>query len=169
MNLVKPKVQNAPPPVLKCKPCTLVPKASTFILLAMLAGSEILLDLTASNAALAASPKETTEILLGMSTALSGPAADLGKNMLEGVSAGFARANRGEGVRNKYKLRILALDDGYEPARTAPNMRRLIEEDKVLAVIGNVGTPTAIAASVRQGPADRALTRIPASPSSAAR
>jgi branched-chain amino acid transport system substrate-binding protein len=43
-------------------------------------------------------------------------------------------------------LRLIALDDGYEPARTAPNMRRLIEEDGVLAVIGNVGTPTAIAA-----------------------
>lgn len=151
MSLVKPKIQNAPPPVLKCKPCALAPNASTFILLAMLAGSEILLDLTGSNAALATSTQEETEqkaieIVLGMSTALTGPAADLGKNMLDGVSAGFARANRGEGVRNKYNLRLQALDDGYEPSRTAPNMRQLIEEDKVLAVIGNVGTPTAIAA-----------------------
>jgi ABC-type branched-subunit amino acid transport system substrate-binding protein len=41
---------------------------------------------------------------------------------------------------------LIALDDGYEPTRTAPNMRRLIEKEQVLAVIGNVGTPTAIAA-----------------------
>jgi ABC-type branched-subunit amino acid transport system substrate-binding protein len=31
-------------------------------------------------------------------------------------------------------------------ARTAPNIRQLIEKDKVLAIIGNVGTPTAIIA-----------------------
>ncbi len=44
------------------------------------------------------------------------------------------------------QLRLIELDDGYEPTRTAPNMRRLIEKEQVLAVIGNVGTPTAIAA-----------------------
>src|SRR6201999_2236625 len=34
----------------------------------------------------------------------------------------------------------------YEPARTGSNMLRLIEKDNVLAVIGNVGTPTAAVA-----------------------
>src|ERR1700736_541153 len=86
-----------------------------------------------------------TEVVLGMSTVLSGPAADLGKDMLKGVLAGLERANRGGGVNGR-KLRLIALDDGYEPARTAPNMRQLIEQEKVLAIIGNVGTPTAIAA-----------------------
>lgn len=85
------------------------------------------------------------EIVLGMSTALSGPAADLGKNMQEGVLAGFDRVNRQGGIHGR-KLVLLTLDDGYEPTRTAPNMRRLIQQEKVLAVIGNVGTPTAIAA-----------------------
>lgn len=87
----------------------------------------------------------SSEILLGMSTALTGPAADLGKNMRLGVLAGLERANRAGGIKGR-KLRLLALDDGYEPSRTAPNMRRLIEKEQVLAVIGNVGTPTAIAA-----------------------
>jgi ABC-type branched-subunit amino acid transport system substrate-binding protein len=85
------------------------------------------------------------EIVLGMSTVLSGPAADLGKDMQKGVLAGLEHANRGGGVHGR-KLRLIVLDDGYEPARTAPNMRQLIEKEKVLAVIGNVGTPTAIAA-----------------------
>jgi len=80
-----------------------------------------------------------------MSTALSGPAMDLGQNMLHGVQAGLARVNRAGGVNGR-RLRLIVLDDGYEPARTAPNMRRLIEENGVLAVIGNVGTPTSIAA-----------------------
>ncbi|MCP4041824.1 MAG: ABC transporter substrate-binding protein, partial [Gammaproteobacteria bacterium] len=80
-----------------------------------------------------------------MSTALSGPAADLGKAMLQGVKAGLEQANRSGGVQGR-KLRLIAMDDGYEPSRTAPNMHRLIDIDQVLAVIGNVGTPTAIAA-----------------------
>lgn len=84
------------------------------------------------------------EIVLGMSTALSGPAADLGKEMQKGVLAGLERANR-SGLQG-CKLRLVALDDGYEPSRTAPNIRQLIEKEKVLAIIGDVGTPTAIAA-----------------------
>jgi branched-chain amino acid transport system substrate-binding protein len=85
------------------------------------------------------------EILLGMSTAMSGPASVLGREMRLGVVAGLERANRAGGVHG-YHLRLITLDDGYEPARTAPNMRQLLESDNVLAIIGNVGTPTAIAA-----------------------
>jgi len=90
-------------------------------------------------------PGNKAELVLGMSTALSGPAADLGKNMKQGVLTGFERANRNGGINGR-KLRLIALDDGYEPTRTAPNMRQLIQKEKVIAVIGNVGTPTAIAA-----------------------
>jgi branched-chain amino acid transport system substrate-binding protein len=85
------------------------------------------------------------EIVFGMSTVLTGSAENLGKDMQRGILAGFERANRKGGVNGR-RLRLIALDDGYEPARTGPNMRKLIEKDNVLAVIGNVGTPTAIVA-----------------------
>jgi len=85
------------------------------------------------------------EILLGMSTALNGPVANLGQDMLQGVLAGLERANRAGGVQG-CRLRLITLDDGYEPARTAPNIRQLLEKDKVLAVIGDVGAPTTVAA-----------------------
>jgi ABC-type branched-subunit amino acid transport system substrate-binding protein len=84
------------------------------------------------------------DILLGMSTALSGPTAQLGTAMRDGVLLGLGRANREGGIHGR-RMRLIVLDDGYEPTRTAPNMRRLIENEEVLAVIGNVGTPTAIA------------------------
>jgi len=100
----------------------------------------LLLSALSASAATAA----TEEILLGMSTALSGPAADLGKEMQRGVLAGLERANR-QGGLNGRRLRLITIDDGYEPARTAPNMHKLLEEYGVLAIIGNVGTPTAIA------------------------
>jgi branched-chain amino acid transport system substrate-binding protein len=80
-----------------------------------------------------------------MSTALTGSAQDLGRDMELGVLVGLARANRNGGVHDR-KVRLITLDDGYEPARTGPNTERLIEKEKVLAIVGNVGTPNAIVA-----------------------
>jgi ABC-type branched-subunit amino acid transport system substrate-binding protein len=88
---------------------------------------------------------EGDETLLGMSTALSGPAAELGENMKTGVLAALEEANRGGGIAGR-SLRLVALDDQYEPAQTVPNMRELIDEKEVVVVVGNVGTPTAVAA-----------------------
>ena len=87
----------------------------------------------------------SSEIIIGMSTALSGPAANLGLDMRLGVLACLERANRAGGVQGR-RFRLIVLDDGYEPARSAPNMRQLLEKENVLAVIGNVGTPTGVAA-----------------------
>jgi len=97
-----------------------------------------------SNASAATSEPDKNEILLGMSTVLSGPAAELGREMQRGVLAGLEQANRNGGFSGR-KFRLISYDDGYEPSRTAPNMHRLLEGDRVLVVIGNVGTPTAIA------------------------
>ena len=105
----------------------------------------VLLLLIIVTPVMAKNSKGKKEIVLGMSTALTGPTAELGINMKQGVLLGLDRTNRMGGVAGR-RLRLLALDDGYEPARTSPNMRRLIEKENVLAVIGNVGTPTAIVA-----------------------
>lgn len=90
----------------------------------------------------AADPNQ--KLLFGMSTALSGPAAYLGQEMQRGVLAGFEHLNVRGGVRGQ-RLILITPDDGYEPGRAAPNIRRLLEKEEVLAVMGNVGTPTAIA------------------------
>ncbi len=39
---------------------------------------------------------------------------------------------------------MIALDDGYNPVKAGANVRKLIDQDKIIAAIGNVGTPTAI-------------------------
>src|ERR1035441_1931736 len=80
-------------------------------------------------------PIGANDIVLGMSTALSGPAADLGTNMRTGVLAALEEANRAGGIQGR-KFRLIALDDGYEPAKTGPNMRTLIGDNRVLAVVG---------------------------------
>jgi branched-chain amino acid transport system substrate-binding protein len=80
---------------------------------------------------------------IGMSTALDGPAAGLGRGMRAGVEAYFERVNRAGGI-NGQRLELLALDDQYEPSRAGPNVRKLIDTEHVLAIVGNVGTPTAV-------------------------
>lgn len=90
-------------------------------------------------------PTKVAEVRFEMSTALTGPSADLGLRMRAGVLAAFARFNSSGGVQGR-RLTLLSLDDGYEPTRTAPNMHTLIDEQGVLGIVGNVGTPTAVAA-----------------------
>jgi branched-chain amino acid transport system substrate-binding protein len=82
-------------------------------------------------------------IKIGMTTALTGPTAELGFNMRTGIECYFDIVNKQGGIGGRM-LELIVLDDGYEPVRAALNMRQLIDQEKVLAVIGNVGTPTAI-------------------------
>lgn len=83
------------------------------------------------------------DLRIGMSSALSGPAEALGQGVKAGVEAHFAEVNAAGGIDGR-RLALVSLDDGYEPKRAAPNMHALIDQHQVLAVIGNVGTPTAI-------------------------
>lgn len=86
-----------------------------------------------------------TEIRFGISAPFSGSAKELGQNMKLGIEAAFSVANANGGVHGR-KLRLVAADDGYEPARTAGTMKQLYETDQVFGLIGNVGTPTAVVA-----------------------
>jgi len=81
-------------------------------------------------------------ITLGMSTALSGPAQSLGSGMKAGIETYFTRVNREGGLHGR-ELVLITMDDGYVPQAAAQNMVTLIDQEKVLAVLGNVGTPTA--------------------------
>jgi branched-chain amino acid transport system substrate-binding protein len=82
-------------------------------------------------------------IRVGMSTALSGPAQGLGQGMKAGVEAYFRVVNDAGGIHGR-PIELLALDDQYEPSKAGPNVRQLIDTDRVLAIVGNVGTPTAV-------------------------
>ena len=86
---------------------------------------------------------DAAEIKVGISAALTGPAEALGQGMRQGIEAYFKRLNAAGGI-NGNTVRLIALDDKYEPDLSAPNMYKLIDEEHVLAVVGNVGTPTAV-------------------------
>lgn len=85
-------------------------------------------------------------IKLGMSTALSGPAQYIGQSMRDGMLAWFAKINCSGGLHG-HQIELIVRDDGYQPQSSRKNMQRLIQDDEVLAVVGNVGTPTAALAA----------------------
>jgi serine/threonine protein kinase/ABC-type branched-subunit amino acid transport system substrate-binding protein len=85
-------------------------------------------------------------ITLGMSAVFSGPSRQLGENMKLGLETAFWAANQQGGVHGR-RLNLIALDDGYEASRVSSTMRELIEQRKVFAVVGNVGTPTSAVAA----------------------
>jgi ABC-type branched-subunit amino acid transport system substrate-binding protein len=86
-----------------------------------------------------------SEIRFGISAPFSGAAKELGQNMKLGIEAAFNAANAAGGVFGR-QLRLIAADDGYETSRAAITMKHLYEKEQVFAVIGNVGTPTAVVA-----------------------
>jgi branched-chain amino acid transport system substrate-binding protein len=86
-----------------------------------------------------------TEIRFGIAAPFTGPAKELGQNMRLGIETAFRAANANGGIFGR-QLRLVAVDDGYDPTRTGPAMKQLFEKDQVFGVIGNVGTPTAVVA-----------------------
>jgi len=85
------------------------------------------------------------EIVFGQAVPLSGGAKELGRQMKTGVEVAFAGVNEAGGVNGR-KLRLVSMDDGYEPAKNQVVMKELAENQKVFGYVGNVGTPTAAVA-----------------------
>jgi ABC-type branched-subunit amino acid transport system substrate-binding protein len=84
-----------------------------------------------------------TEITLGQTVPLSGPAAGyatVGKAML----AYFEMINAEGGVNGR-RIKLVQLDDGYSPPKSLEQTRRLIERENVAFVVAPIGTPTALA------------------------
>ena len=85
-------------------------------------------------------------VLFGQSAAFTGPAQELGKEMRLGIEAAFHEANQAGGVHGR-ELKLESLNDAYEPEFAVSNTQRLIDNEKVFALIGVVGTPTARASA----------------------
>jgi ABC-type branched-subunit amino acid transport system substrate-binding protein len=85
-----------------------------------------------------------SRILLGQAAVFSGPAAQLGIQMRNGIKTYFDYVNERGGVYGR-KLELVSEDDRYEPSAAPAASRKLIEEHKVFALLGYVGTPTGVA------------------------
>jgi ABC-type branched-subunit amino acid transport system substrate-binding protein len=104
--------------------------------LSLLAGLLALSSMTPASADDGITP---TSIKLGMSSPFSGPNGAYGEAMRDGLQASFAQVNAAGGVQGR-KLELVTLDDGYETERAVANTKKLIENEKVFALLAFYGS-----------------------------
>lgn len=83
------------------------------------------------------------EIRIGSSLALKGHAGYLGTQMLQGAMSYILHINNQGGLHGR-KIRLIPLDDGYDPTRCLYNTQKLILEEQVFSLFCYVGTPTTV-------------------------
>jgi ABC-type branched-subunit amino acid transport system substrate-binding protein len=84
------------------------------------------------------------EILVGMSNGQTGPTSELGNNMKAGATVYFNKVNAAGGIGGR-KIKLIVRDDNYQPPLTIANTKKFIEEDKVFALFGYIGSPNSAA------------------------
>ena len=80
-----------------------------------------------------------TEILIGSHLPLSGLAAAWGVDLKAGMEAYFKYVNDQGGVNGR-KIKLIVYDDQYTGPVAAEVTRKLVEQDKVFAIMGGLGT-----------------------------
>ena len=80
------------------------------------------------------------EIKIGHINPYSGPASAYGA-IGKAIGAYMEKINA-EGGINGRMLKLISLDDGYNPAKTVEQARKLVEEDEVLLIFQPLGTPS---------------------------
>jgi ABC-type branched-subunit amino acid transport system substrate-binding protein len=82
-----------------------------------------------------------TTIRVGVLAPISGAAGFLGENEVDAVRASLELINARGGVAGR-KYQMVVIDTQFEPAIEATGMKRLVEQDKVFAVISVLGDST---------------------------
>ncbi|MFP5579799.1 MAG: ABC transporter substrate-binding protein [Acidimicrobiia bacterium] len=93
----------------------------------------------AEPAATASDPGVTdTEILVGASITLSGVTGFLGQEVVAGIDSVFQTVNEAGGIQGR-DLKLIAYDDGGDSSQSLANVRKLTEEDQVIALVTGLG------------------------------
>jgi ABC-type branched-subunit amino acid transport system permease subunit/ABC-type branched-subunit amino acid transport system substrate-binding protein len=86
-----------------------------------------------------------TEIVIGSSNSFSGPLAFTGEHITKyGVDLYFKVINDAGGIHGR-KVRTVYYDDGYRPQDAVANTKKLVEQDRVFAIIIPQGSPPVVA------------------------
>src|SRR5436853_4356730 len=86
-----------------------------------------------------------TEIVIGTAQDLSGPIVNFSKAAVNGMRMRIDEVNA-EGGINGRKLRLVVEDHGYDPKKAVLAAQKMVQQDKIFASLGSIGTPTAMAA-----------------------
>ena len=81
-----------------------------------------------------------TEIKLGQTMPYSGPASAYGT--IGKLHMAYFKMLNEQGGINGRKINLISVDDGYSPPRAVEQVRKLVEQDEVLALFQTLGTPS---------------------------
>src|SRR4029453_10851549 len=81
-----------------------------------------------------------TEIVLGMHTDLSGPAATYGVSSSNSVKMRFDEVNEKGGIHGR-KIKLIIEDTQYQVPRAVQAGTKLINRDRIFAMVAPLGTP----------------------------
>lgn len=85
------------------------------------------------------------KIVVGSLLDLSGPLAGFGKQLRNGMTLRTEELNEQGGVNGR-KLSLLIEDDGYDPRKAVLGAQKLVNQDKIFAMVGHLGTAPNMAA-----------------------
>src|SRR5712675_44012 len=86
-----------------------------------------------------------TEIVIGTHQDLSGPIKVWGVPVSNGMKMAVEEVNAAGGIHGR-KLKLILEDSGYDPKRAVLASQKMIEKDKIFAMVGPMGSPTVLAA-----------------------
>jgi len=81
-----------------------------------------------------------TEVVLGMHTDLSGPAATYGVSSSNAVKMRFDEVNEKGGIAGR-KIKLIVEDTQYQVPRAVQAGAKLINRDRIFAMVAGLGTP----------------------------
>src|SRR5215468_7573581 len=86
-----------------------------------------------------------SEIVIGTHQDLSGPIKGWGVPVSNGMKMATEEINAAGGINGR-KIRLVVEDSGYDPKKAVLASQKLIERDKIFAMVGAMGSPTVLAA-----------------------
>src|SRR3954465_14312521 len=86
-----------------------------------------------------------TEIVIGTHQDLSGPIKVWGVPVSNGMKRGVGEINAAGGIQGR-KLKLILEDNGYDPKKAVLATQKMIERDKIFAMIGGMGSAPTLAA-----------------------
>jgi branched-chain amino acid transport system substrate-binding protein len=84
-------------------------------------------------------PTGQADIVVGQSAPFSGPSSRTAQEFRDGALAWFSEVNRRGGIHGR-RVRLVSLDDRYDPKLTVANTRQLIDQERAIALFGFFGT-----------------------------
>lgn len=94
-----------------------------------------------------AASSTTGDILIGMYGSLTGDGASFGQSSRDGTELAVEELNAAGGVLGGRKFRLLVEDDQSKPEEASNAVTKLITQDKVIALLGEVASRRSLAAA----------------------